>query len=210
MTAPLVFTIRLAIIASLVGISFILTPGLTYACKCAQPGTPSQELESSTAVFAGRVVSVNTFTRADGTSTGLDPVTVEFEVSTIWKGPDYGTYYLTTPRGGESCGLGFNEGDEFLVYSSDGETANRCSRTRLISEAAADLEELGDGRSPTPGTAAPTPVIPDDLMSSTPTTETSSGGGCEVGSSVADLSIVGLMAGIVWFGVRKRRAGGYE
>ena len=37
---------------------FFGSPGQVYACKCAQPGSPTEELEKFTAVFAGRVVSV--------------------------------------------------------------------------------------------------------------------------------------------------------
>ena len=36
---------------------FLGEPGQVHACKCAQPGTPSEELEKFSAVFAGRAVS---------------------------------------------------------------------------------------------------------------------------------------------------------
>ena len=48
--------VGLAGLALLVGVIWFLgTPGPVYACKCAQPGTPSEELEKFSAVFAGRV-----------------------------------------------------------------------------------------------------------------------------------------------------------
>ena len=46
-------------LALLVGVVWFLgTPGPVYACKCAVPGNPSEELDKFSAVFAGRVVSV--------------------------------------------------------------------------------------------------------------------------------------------------------
>ena len=52
---------------SVVAVSFALLVGVlwffgnteqVYACSCVQPGSPSEELEKFSAVFAGRVVSV--------------------------------------------------------------------------------------------------------------------------------------------------------
>ena len=46
-------------LALMVGVFWFLgDPGQVHACKCAQPGTPSEELEKFSAVFAGRVVSI--------------------------------------------------------------------------------------------------------------------------------------------------------
>ena len=46
-------------LALLVGVVWFLgTPGPVYACSCVAPGTPLEELEQFSAVFAGRVVSV--------------------------------------------------------------------------------------------------------------------------------------------------------
>ena len=221
MTTTLRLSIRLALIAGLIGFSLISTPGRSYACSCVQPGTPSEELARSTAVFVGRVISVTRYSRDSGMVSGMDPVTVEFDVQTIWKGPDYETMYLTTARFGGSCGIGFGEGDEYLVYSPNGVTVHLCTRTRLLSEAASDLEELGEGRSPALGTVARTPVIPDDLVSGTPvppatvelpastpapTAAVGPSGGCRVGSAAPDLWMTGLLAGVIWFGVRGKKS----
>ena len=46
-------------LALMVGVLWFLgDPGQVHACKCAQPGTPSEELEKFSAVFAGRAVSI--------------------------------------------------------------------------------------------------------------------------------------------------------
>ena len=52
-------SVSLVGLALLVGVIWFLgTPGPVYACKCVVPGSPSEELEKFSAVFAGRVVSV--------------------------------------------------------------------------------------------------------------------------------------------------------
>ena len=38
---------------------FLITVGQVYACKCAEPGSPTEELEKSDAVFSGRVFSID-------------------------------------------------------------------------------------------------------------------------------------------------------
>ena len=70
------------------------------------------------------MISVTRYSREDDMVTGMDPATVEFEVRTIWKGPDYETMYLTTARDDGASGIGFSEGDEFLVYSLNGVTVD--------------------------------------------------------------------------------------
>ena len=64
---------------------------------------------------------------------------VEFQVRRIWNGPDYETVYLTTARDDGACGIGFSEGDEYLVYSLNGVTVDLGTHTRPLSEASSDL-----------------------------------------------------------------------
>ena len=194
---PLAFTAKAILIASLLGAGLIMAPDPAYACSCAENPPPLEALERSAVVFAGRVVSLKTLERLDDTWSSLDPVTVEFEVSRVWKGQDYQTTYLTTARSGASCGFTFVEGEEYLVYSHNATTVSLCSRTRSMAEAEEDLQALGEGSSPETGAVGPTPTVPD--------TE-GRGGGCGLGSSAADMSFVGLMAGVVWLGLRRRRS----
>lgn len=190
----------------------------THACSCIQPGPPSEELAQSTAVFSGTVVSVREYERKGDILSSMDPTTVEFEVSRVWKGHDHQTMYLTTARDEGSCGFTFAEGEEYLVYSANGTQVFLCSRTRELSRAADDLAALGEGRSPTAGTVGPTPVVPElpelsvpvrpeEGTRNTPEASGSEGGtgGCSPGSSTADVSFLGLMAGVVWMGFRRRR-----
>ena len=185
--------IRTTLIVSVIGLWFIANPERGYACSCAEPGSPSEALADSAAVFLGKAVSVREFDRGDGSRGSADPTTIEFDVKTVWKGDDHQTMYLTTPRWDASCGFTFVEGEDYIVYSWDGSEVSLCSRTRSLSEAAADLDELGEGRSPIQGKVAPTPDV-------------STGGGCGL-SSTTDVSVVGLMADLALFSLRKRFLG---
>ena len=157
-------------LALLVGILWFLgNPEQVYACKCAQPGTASEELEKSSAVFAGRVVSVRHSFDPDATSVSPeDHTTVGFEVNVVWKGTVHEEMYITTPPTGGSCGFTFIEGEEYIVYGHDsnyadgGYTSGICSRTALLGQAQADIDALGAGRAPQAGTGGPAPEQPQD------------------------------------------------
>ena len=170
MRTVLASAICVALVLSLIGVS-LRFPEPSYACSCIKPGPPSEALEESAMVFEGKVVSVRKYERLDGTWSGADPVVVEFDVRTIWKGYDYQTFYLTTGRSDASCGFRFVEGEEYLVYTRNAVTVNICSRTSSLSEAENDLEALGEGQSPTPGTVGPIPTVPIDLIEVVPSTD---------------------------------------
>ena len=186
--------VRVALIAPLIGVWLVLHPAPSYACSCVPPGPPSEELAKSTAVFMGQVASVRESDRGLLGWSSSDPTTVEFDVRTVWKGSNYQTIYLTTARSSASCGFTFIEGVVYVVYSRDGSTVSLCSRTRTRSEAAHDLAEMADlrtGRLPAQGASAPRPDV--------------SGGRCGLSPDTTDLSVVGLMVGIAWLGLRKKR-----
>ena len=163
-------SVSLVGLALLVGVIWFLgTPGPVYACKCVVPGTPSEELEKFSAVFAGRVVSVQHSFDPDAGSVvreAEDRTTVGFEVSAVWKGTVHEDMYITTPPTGGSCGFTFVEGEEYIVYGYDsnyddgGYTVGICSRTALLWQAQADLEAFGEGQAPLVGTGGPAPEQP--------------------------------------------------
>ena len=143
---------------------FLVSAGQVYACKCAEPGPPLEEIGKFDAVFAGKVISVEHSYDPEGkTVTPDDRSTIAFEVSTVWKGVIHETTYITTPPTGGSCGYTFVEGEEYIVYASDSHygddsyTASICSRTALLSAAQTDLDALGEGESPRAGTIGPAP-----------------------------------------------------
>ena len=148
---------------------FLGNLGQVYACKCAEPGTPSEELEKFSAVFAGRVVSIQHSYDPNATSVSPeDRTTVGFEVSTVWKGLVHEEMYITTPPTGGSCGFTFIEGEEYIVYGYDsahadgGYTVGICSRTALLDRAQADIDALGEGDVPQDGSGGPASEEPQD------------------------------------------------
>ena len=163
-------SVSLVGLALLVGVIWLLgTPGPVYACKCAVPGSPSEELEKFSAVFAGRVVSVQHSFDPDVASVvreAEDRTTVGFAVSAVWKGTVHEDMYVTTPPTGGSCGFTFIEGEEYIVYGHDsnyddgGYTVGICSRTALLGLARTDLEAFGEGQAPLVGTGGPAPEQP--------------------------------------------------
>lgn len=158
-----IYVVLLALIFSFVW--FLASAGEAFACKCAQPGSPTEELGKFDAVFSGKVFLVQHSYDPEGkTVTREDRSTIGFEVSTVWKGTVHETMYITTPPTGGSCGYTFVEGEEYIVYASDSHygddsyTASICSRTALLSAAQADLEALGEGEPPQAGTKGPAPA----------------------------------------------------
>ena len=151
--------------AFIVGALWLLSsPGPVYACSCVAPGTPLEELEQFSAVFAGRVVSVqHSYDPEGGIVTPDDHFTIGFEVSVVWKGTVHESVYITTPPTGGACGFTFEVGQEYIVYAYDsryddgGYSTGICTRTALLGDAQEDLDELGAGSAPLPGTGGPAP-----------------------------------------------------
>ena len=142
-------------------------PGPVHACKCAQPGPPSLELEEFSAVFVGRVVSVqHSFDPGSAPRSREDRTKIGFEVSSMWKGAVHEKIYATTPPTGGSCGFPFREGEDYVVYAGDSAyaggsyTVGIFSRTALLGQAHADIAELGEGHAPRAGTGGPLPEQP--------------------------------------------------
>lgn len=137
---------KIFIFLFLVIILLMVNQRIVIACTCISPITPQEALESSTAVFVGKVVSTEV---QDGIIiTTADPVTVTFEVSKSWKGSNLKTLVLTTPRDGTSCGYNFEEGETYIVYAQGTEdqlNTHICTRTNLFVNAQQDLQVLGEG-----------------------------------------------------------------
>ena len=153
---------------------------------------PLEELTRSEAVFAGKVVSVREF-RAPFASAyqTTDPTTVEFEVSTVWKGLSYETMFLTTARRSKGNGFPFIEASEYIGYSFDGTSVSLCSRTRSLIHAQQDLDVLGEGGAPKPGTRSPVPTTGSCTLPS------------YTGSFILDVVGLAIMAGLVRLGLRR-------
>ncbi len=155
--------LRVVIVALVLSVVwFVGYAGQAHACSCVQPGSPSEELEKFDAVFAGRVISVHhSYDPAGRSVTRDDRSTIGFEVSTVWKGEIHESTTITTPPTGGSCGYRFVEGESYVVYAYErpygdgGYSAGTCSRTALLAQAQADIDELGDGQAPLAGASGP-------------------------------------------------------
>jgi hypothetical protein len=104
-------------------------------CTCARLATPCGGFSSAAAVFVGRVESV-------ARTTGARAVTLR--VTESFRGTSADTVVVVTGQTGPQCAVPFKVGREYFVYAARADesgalTTNRCSRTREIEDAAADL-----------------------------------------------------------------------
>lgn len=135
-------------------------PSVTYACSCVVPAEPLEALESSSAVFVGKVVNIK---EPRGTIiSSADPVKVTFDVDSSWKGVEGNKVTMTTALSSASCGFEFVEGESYIVYAYANDEddsgkleASLCSRTKLLASASEDLKELGPSISSGTPTASP-------------------------------------------------------
>ena len=150
------YALRTSATVLLAGLCFLLAAVEAHACSCGDTPSPSVALAQAAKVFSGKVVHIS-----DGGGTQREPallsgyILVEFEVYAVWKGPAYATMFVETAWWSGSCGVEFYLGQEWLVYSYDGVTAHPCGRTRSLSRAQADIDELGEGQVPASGTIEP-------------------------------------------------------
>ncbi|MDE2892310.1 MAG: hypothetical protein OXN86_07420 [Chloroflexota bacterium] len=130
--------LRILLLVSMIGLWFVVTPASTYACSCAPPGTPAEALAESELVFRGTVTSI-------GPSDAVGLLKVDFDVETIWKGPEAETISLTTQQDTAACGYPFEERVEYVVYSWNGVDVARCGRTAPVEFAGEDLAAFAAG-----------------------------------------------------------------
>lgn len=170
------------------------------ACECVEADSPAERRDEATAVFLGRVVGMQFENWPFDIDSALvppdEPLTVEFTVRTVWKGQVSKILKLTTARS-EPCGYPFKNHQDFLVYADGDEGSlevRACSRTKPAAEAREDLEVLGEGRPPGPGTRGVVKPATLDCYASPKST-----------SLTTDTWPLILIAGIAWFGFRYRR-----
>ena len=130
--------------------------------ECSPPPSVQVSLNKSAAVFVGEVIAEEY--RAVNTDSIGKPATskalvIKLKVMRLWKGDvDEEVYLYTSGRkysnGTESLDaedFRFHKGERYLVYAfrRDGHLQTHgCTRTRRVTEADADLRELGEGELP--------------------------------------------------------------
>ncbi len=124
-----------------------------YACSCAATPAPRQALKEAKAVFAGEVISKESFEATD--KFGSQPVVrVKFSVGRVWKGVAGAEAVVLTSGYEPACGYHFEKGKKYLVYAYPdrwglgGLETGICNRTRGLAEAARDLRAIGKGSKP--------------------------------------------------------------
>ena len=168
--------------------------GPAHACSCAVAlGSPAEELAQADAVFAGVATSVKAHRKLFILPSSSDPVTVEFDVSHVWKGPQQETLTVKTVRSEASCGYEFQKGEWYIVYARNGETG-LCNRTMSTWRAFADFRELDPAWEPE--RIRVITVGPDRSGGCIPFVATSVNG--------PELGALALLAGVVALGIRRR------
>ena len=195
-----VFVSTLALAISVFALSLVASNEQIHACECVESNSPTERLNEASAVFLGRVVKMHFEDWPfDIDSTAVppeEPLTVEFNVHTVWKGEVSKVTHLTTARS-EPCGFPFNMFQDYLVYA-DGKVGSlevrACSRTQPALDAEEDLATFGEGYPPGPGSRGV--VRPATLDCYAPS---------ESAFASLDTWPLMLIAGVVWVGLRKRR-----
>ena len=143
--------LRLLLVVSMISLGLVISPTITHACSCVPPGTPEAELAGSSLVFRGTVTSIGTLDEGERLS-------IDFDVETVWKGPQFETITLSTQSDSAACGYPFEAGVDYVVYSWDGADVGLCSRTAPVELAGEDLaafdgdvQSVGDSGFPSSG-----------------------------------------------------------
>ncbi len=172
------------------------------ACECDESISTDERLNEASAVFLGRVTRMHfedwPFDIDSADVPPDEPLTIEFSVRTVWKGEVPQTMRLTTVRSA-GCGYPFDNHVDYVVYAGGEKEAlevRACSGTKPEAEAQQDLDALGEGY-------APEPVEKKVIKPAT------LGSGCNTNAEMVRTNSVswplGLIAGIAWIGVRRRR-----
>ena len=162
------YALRMAMIVLFSAFWLLIDVDETHASTC-EPISRSEAFDRAIAVFSGKVIAVHKLYRPtssqelsgrrglsylmtlnDSHPTHLQFIS-EFEVDTIWKGPNSRYKYVVRS---------FALGKRYLVYLNASRTTRGCDASHLISPAIAPevLETLGAGQPATAGTRAPRPL----------------------------------------------------
>lgn len=109
---------RVALLGCIAALCAFGYPRAAHSCSCFPVGGPKAELEGSTAVFSGEVLSRSDL---DVSERGYPAVHVyTFRVYRAWKGVEQETVEVTTSVFGTACGTSYEIGGEYLVYAGSG------------------------------------------------------------------------------------------
>lgn len=146
---------KVVLLAPIIVILLALSAGRAHACICdGEPQTPNQALQSSDAVFLGRVLGSDDGIGDRVLGGGYGGFRTRLEVKESWKGVSRKSILIRThaEHGGGCSGPYLETGQTYLVYARrDDNLLNKpltmvwCGRTSHITNAGEDLQALGPG-----------------------------------------------------------------
>ena len=131
----------------------VITARPADACTCAGRIAVCEAFWKTPVVFEGEVLSIVPVANSRGEEYPPER-RVRFAIGKVHRGDIGDTAELMTGAGGGDCGYTFKQGGRYLVYANfyAGKlTAGICSRTRLLADAAEDLEYLKTAVAPSAG-----------------------------------------------------------
>ncbi|HEY2734294.1 MAG TPA: hypothetical protein VGI70_09935 [Polyangiales bacterium] len=192
--------------ASAVLLAFALAsiaPSHAHACKCAPQPSIAAALQHAAAVFEGRVSKL--------TPLGSNDLVVELSVVRTWKDANSEHILLRTHQDEAACGFSFAPNESYLIYADEapndaslpGLEVMRCGRTKLITQADADLAELGIGSVPVSPRRDDAPTTDSARPPSAIATAQSkpAAGGCASCSAIGRPARASSALGLVLFGL---------
>ncbi len=125
----------------------LCSPRASLGCSCEMSGSALEELERRGAVFSGSVIEIIIEEDEIWGTVHL----VKFDVIEAWKGVEGQEITVYTASNEAACGYNFQMNKDYLVYANYNNKDTRlgiigvglCSRTKLLTDAARDLSELG-------------------------------------------------------------------
>ena len=111
-------------------LTFLLTGFLKgYACKCYQMNLKN-EIDFADLIFQGTPFEKNQIN---------SKMIYKFYVDKIWKGNHSDTMVIETGLGGQDCGMIFEIGKTYIVFSKNGSTSH-CRKNSLVDSTLIDLK----------------------------------------------------------------------
>ena len=135
----------------LIGLTFVVNPGAVSACSCV-PFSKPELVANAYVIFTGTVTGVGRgFAFGLGcTVSSADPVSVTFDVESIYKGDAPRQVTVSTVASGASCGYTFEVGKRYTVFpwALDGKLDAGLCRGNVEGTIVAAQYGLPEGHSP--------------------------------------------------------------
>ena len=131
----------------------VITARPSDACSCVGQVAVCEAFWKTPLVFEGEVLSIEPVANSRGEEYPPER-RVRFSVGKAHRGDVAETAEVMTGAGGGDCGYNFKQGGRYLVYANfyaGRLTTGICSRTRLLADAAEDIEYLKSAFTPSAG-----------------------------------------------------------